>query len=101
MRWFQRMVAAAILSAAAVASTVGASFGQAKSDIRAVAEQITPSIGLSVPVVEGALKRRSYGIKPGNDAAIADQQKIADAFLSLGVLPKAIIVSDAQRKPRA
>jgi sulfonate transport system substrate-binding protein len=71
----------------------------AKSDIHAVAEQIAPSIGLSVPVVEVALKRQSYGIKPINDAVIADQQKIADAFLALGLLPKAITVSDAQRKP--
>jgi sulfonate transport system substrate-binding protein len=71
----------------------------AKSDIHSVAEQIAPSIGLSVPVVEVALKRQSYGIKPINDAVIADQQKIADAFLALGLLPKAITVSDAQRKP--
>src|SRR5437899_10940914 len=71
----------------------------AKGDIHAVAEQIAPSIGLSVSVVEVALKRPSYGIKPINDAAIADQQKIADAFLALRLLPKAITVSDAQRKP--
>jgi sulfonate transport system substrate-binding protein len=71
----------------------------AKSDIHAVAEQIAPSIGLSVPVVEVALKRQSYGIKPINDAVIADQQKVADAFFALGLLPKAITVSYAQRKP--
>ena len=71
----------------------------AKSDIHAVAEQIAPSIGLSVPVVEVALKRQSYGIKPINDAVIADQQKIADAFRALGLLPRDITVSDAQRKP--
>jgi sulfonate transport system substrate-binding protein len=71
----------------------------AKGDIHAVAEQIAPTIGLSVPVVEAALKRQSYGIKPINDAVIADQQKIADAFLVLGLLPKSITVSEAQRKP--
>ena len=71
----------------------------AKSDIHAVAEQIAPSIGLSLPVVEVALKRQSYGIKPINDAVIADQQKIADAFRALGLLPRDITVSDAQRKP--
>jgi ABC-type nitrate/sulfonate/bicarbonate transport systems, periplasmic components len=36
----------------------------AKGDIHAVAEQLAPAIGLSVPVVEVALKRQSYGIKP-------------------------------------
>ena len=71
----------------------------ARGDIHAVAEQIAPAVGLSVPVVEVALKRQSYGIKPINDAVIADQQKIADSFLALGLLPKLITVSDAQRKP--
>jgi sulfonate transport system substrate-binding protein len=71
----------------------------AKGDIHAVAEQIAPTIGLSVAVVEVALKRQSYGIKPINDAVIADQQKVADAFHALGLLPKPINVSDAQRKP--
>jgi sulfonate transport system substrate-binding protein len=71
----------------------------AKGDIHAVAEQIAPTIGLSVPVVEVALKRQSYGIKPINNAVIADQQKIADTFRVLGLLPKPITVSDAQRKP--
>ncbi len=36
----------------------------AKSDIRAVAEQLSPSVGIPVPVLEVALKRQSYGIKP-------------------------------------
>ena len=39
MRWFQRMMAAAILSAITVASTVGASFGQEPEDVvRAVCD---------------------------------------------------------------
>src|SRR4051794_38576551 len=70
-----------------------------KKDIHAVAEQIAPAVGLPVAVVEVALKRQSYGIKPINDAVIADQQKIADTFVALGLLPKPITVSDAQRKP--
>jgi sulfonate transport system substrate-binding protein len=82
-----------------VLAELGAVDDWAKSDIRAVAEQIAPTIGLSVPVVEVALRRQSYGIKPINDAVIADQQKIADAFHALGLLPKPITVSDAQRKP--
>ena len=73
--------------------------GWAKGDIKAVAEQLGPSIGLPVPVVEVALKRQAYGIKPIDDAVIASQQEIADTFTSLGLLPKAIKVSDVQRKP--
>jgi sulfonate transport system substrate-binding protein len=71
----------------------------AKGDIHAVAEQFAPAIGLSVPVVEVALKRQSYGIKPITDSVIADQQQVADSFFALGLLPKQIKISDAARRP--
>jgi sulfonate transport system substrate-binding protein len=71
----------------------------AKHDIHAVAEQLAPTIGLSVPVVEVALKRQSYGIKPLNDAVIADQQQIADTFFALGLIPKQIKISDVAWRP--
>jgi sulfonate transport system substrate-binding protein len=71
----------------------------AKGDIHAVAEQLAPAIGLSVPVVEVALKRQSYGIKPLTDRVIADQQQVADSFFALGLLPKQIKISDAARRP--
>lgn len=68
----------------------------ARGDIAAVAAQLSPSIGLPAPVVEVALKRQSYGIKPIDAGAIAEQQKIADAFHTLGLLPRAIKVADAK-----
>jgi sulfonate transport system substrate-binding protein len=71
----------------------------AKSDIHAVAEQIAPAVGLPVAVVEVALKRQSYGIKPITDGVIADQQQVADTFFALGLLPKAIRISDVARRP--
>ena len=71
----------------------------AKSDIKAVAEQLSPSVGLPVPVLEVALKRQSYGIKPIDPQVIGDQQKLADTFLTLGLIPKPIVVSDAVKKP--
>jgi len=71
----------------------------AKSDIHAVAEQLAPAIGLPVPVVEVALRRQAYGIKPVTDKVIADQQQVADAFYALGLLPKPIKISDAARRP--
>jgi sulfonate transport system substrate-binding protein len=70
----------------------------AKGDIHAVAEQLAPSIGLSVPVVEVALKRQSYGIKPITESVIADQQHEADTFFALGLLPKQIRISDVARR---
>ena len=55
--------------------------------------------GLPVAVVETALKRQAYGIKPVTDAVIADQQRVADTFFALGLLPKQIKISDAARRP--
>ncbi|NEU96785.1 sulfonate ABC transporter substrate-binding protein [Bradyrhizobium uaiense] len=71
----------------------------AKGDIHAVAEQLAPSIGLSVPVVEVALKRQAYGIKPVTDSVIADQQQVADTFFALGLIPKHIKISDVAWRP--
>jgi sulfonate transport system substrate-binding protein len=71
----------------------------AKADIHAVAEQLAPSIGLPVAVVEAALQRQAYGIKPVESSVIADQQQVADTFYALGLLPKPIKISDAARRP--
>ncbi|MTV15853.1 MULTISPECIES: sulfonate ABC transporter substrate-binding protein [Bradyrhizobium] len=71
----------------------------AKGDIHAVAEQLAPSIGLSLPVVEVALKRQAYGIKPVTDAVVADQQQVADTFFALGLIPKQIKISDVAWRP--
>jgi sulfonate transport system substrate-binding protein len=69
----------------------------AKGDIGAVANQLGPSIGIPAPVLEVALKRQSYGIKPIDKGVIADQQKLADLFHQLGLLPKPVKISDSVR----
>jgi sulfonate transport system substrate-binding protein len=70
-----------------------------KKDIHAVAEQIAPAVGLPVAVVEVALKRQSYGIKPITDGVVAEQQQVADTFFGLGLIPKTIRISDVARRP--
>jgi sulfonate transport system substrate-binding protein len=70
----------------------------AKKNIHAVAEQLSPSIGLPAPVLEVSLKRESYGTLPITSEVIASQQHVADTFFALGLIPKAINVSDLQRK---
>jgi sulfonate transport system substrate-binding protein len=69
-----------------------------RNHIEEVAAQLSPSVGLPAPVLAASLKRESYGIRPISDEVIASQQRIADTFVGLGLLPKAITVSDAQRK---
>ena len=70
-----------------------------RNNIQTVAAQLSPSVGLSPSVLAVSLKRESYGILPISDEVIASQQRIADTFLGLGLLPKAITVSDVQRRP--
>jgi sulfonate transport system substrate-binding protein len=70
-----------------------------KHNVEAVAEQLSPSIGLPASVLAVSLRRESYGILPINNEVIASQQRIADTFVALGLVPKAINVSDLQRKP--
>src|SRR6202790_2247705 len=65
----------------------------AKSDIHGVAEQLAAAVGLPVPIVEVALRRQAYGIKPVTGSVIADQQQVADAFFALGLIPKPIRIS--------
>ena len=69
-----------------------------KNHIDEVAVQLSPSVGLPASVLVSSLKRESYGIRPVSDEVIASQQRIADTFVALGLLPKAITVSDLQRK---
>jgi sulfonate transport system substrate-binding protein len=69
-----------------------------RTHIEEVAQQLSPSVGLPASVLAVSLKRESYGIRPINDEVIASQQRIADTFVTLGLLPKAVTVSDLQRK---
>lgn len=70
----------------------------AKADPHAVAEQLSPSVGLPVPVLEVALKRQSYGIKLIDAQVLLEQQKLADTLYRLKLIPKEVRVSDIARK---
>ena len=70
----------------------------AQTDIGAVAAQLSPAVGLPVPVLEVALKRQSYGIKPIDDQVLVHQQQLADTLHQLKLIPKEVRVSDIARK---
>jgi sulfonate transport system substrate-binding protein len=70
----------------------------AQADIHVVAERLSASVGLPVPVLEVALKRQSYGIKPIDDQVLVAQQKLADTLYQLKLVPKEVRVSDIARK---
>lgn len=66
-----------------------------KKNLRQAAELIAPLQGLPVDVVELALQRYEFNVKPITAAVAADQQKIADTFFDLKLIPKAIRISEA------
>jgi sulfonate transport system substrate-binding protein len=52
--------------------------------------------GLPADVVALAAQRYAYGVKAVTPEVLREQQKIADAFHSLKLIPKPIAVRDAQ-----
>lgn len=66
-----------------------------KANIRQAAAIIAPQQGLANEVVELSLTRYQFGVKPLTAAVAAEQQKIADVFHQLGLIPKPIRILDA------
>ena len=60
-----------------------------------VAAILAVQTGLESGVVELAASRYAYGVKPVTPEVIAAQQKVADAFAALKLIPKPIAVKDA------
>jgi sulfonate transport system substrate-binding protein len=67
----------------------------AKANPKEAAAALSPQIGLDQPTLELALSRGGYGVKPVSEAMLAEQQKIADSFYDLKLIPKHINVRDA------
>ncbi len=66
-----------------------------KKNLPQAAAIIAPQQGLPVDVVELALSRYEFNVKAITPAVAAEQQKIADTFFDLKLIPKAIKVSEA------
>ncbi len=70
----------------------------AKDNIKDVAAELSPQLGIDVESLELASGRRPYGLILISDEIIAAQQQIADTFHSLKLIPKEIKVADAVLK---
>ena len=70
-----------------------------KANLKQAAELIAPLQGLPVDVAELSLRRYEFKVQPVSDSVIAEQQKIADTFFELKLIPKPIAVRDAAWKP--
>ena len=74
-------------------------YAEVVKDIPGTAKTFSAAAGFPASVLEVAFSRRSFGVQPISDQVIAEQQKIADTFKDLGLIPAALKVSDAVRKP--
>ena len=61
-----------------------------------VAAILSTQTGLDKDIVALAESRYSYGVKPISSEVVTQQQKLADTFSNLKLIPKTIAVKDAQ-----
>lgn len=72
-----------------------------KANTAAAAAELSPSVGIPEAILAKALERQSYGVKELDAAVIEQQQKIADTFSDLGLIPKKLTIADVVRKGKA
>lgn len=60
-----------------------------------VAEYLSPQVGIDAKILETIALRQPSGFKPIDASVISDQQRIADAFFQVNLIPKAVVVREA------
>lgn len=73
----------------------------ARSDPKAAAEQLSPRLGIPAPVLQVALSRQGFGVRPITDDVASEQQRIADTFHQLGLIPRPIAIADVVWKVKS
>jgi sulfonate transport system substrate-binding protein len=59
------------------------------------AQHLGPLLGIDARAIRAAVGRSSFGVGPLTDSTLASQQRIADVFHELGLVPTLLQVSDA------
>lgn len=72
----------------------------AQAKPKEVAEALVPLTGLNASTLERALARGGYGASYLNDQVITEQQKIADTFYNLKLIPKQLSIRDVVWLPK-
>ena len=78
-----------------VLKTLSANDAWAASHRGVIGPLLAREVKLPLSAVQRAADRLAFGTSPIDDAIVADQQKIADAFYALHLIPSAIDVRDA------
>lgn len=66
-----------------------------------VTDQVAPLLGLPAEITLTSVKRQGYGASPLTPEVVASQQKIADTFTALKLIPKALSIKDVIWTPPA
>lgn len=66
-----------------------------------VTEQVAPLLGLPADITLTSVKRQGYGAQPLTPQVVAAQQKIADTFQVLKLIPKPLSITDVIWAPPA
>ena len=69
-----------------------------KDNRKQYAIELSPKVGLPAEVIERAVNRAEIGARPIDAATLEGQQKIADVFANLKLIPKPLKVTDAAWK---
>jgi sulfonate transport system substrate-binding protein len=67
----------------------------AEKNPREATAVLAPQLGLDPAVLELAVSRFAYGARPVTQAVLGEQQRIADVFYTLRLIPKPVKVADA------
>jgi sulfonate transport system substrate-binding protein len=69
----------------------------AKDNVDQAADELSAAVGIPAPILKLALSRQSWGAQAITAQVASDQQKIADAFYGLGLIPKPIKIGEVVR----
>lgn len=67
----------------------------ARDNREAAAQELAAIFGLPLPVVQRYLHRGEFGVLPITPEVLGEQQRIADTFLELKLIPKALNLKEA------
>jgi len=66
-----------------------------KGNLSAAAAELAPIQGLDAGIIEAGLRHYAHAYKPIDDTVLAEQQKIADTFFELKLIPRKIVTKQA------
>jgi sulfonate transport system substrate-binding protein len=71
----------------------------AQRDPGGAAQVLAPLTGIEVHALETSIGRMGLGVQPLDSSVAAEQQRIADSFFELGLIPRKIEIREALPAP--